>query len=341
MTAFKIALIGEAWGEAEALAKRPFVGAAGQFLDAMLLDAGIDRSHCYLTNVFNLHPAGNRLESLCDEKSSGLCIPKLPALVPGKYLKLQYAEEVPRLLAELEEVRPNLAVLLGNTACWALLEQQAISKIRGTVCYTTRLPWLKCLPTYHPASVMREYNNRHVTVLDLIKAKREAEFPELRRPLRTIHVAERVGDIREFKEKYLDSAQRISFDIETAGEQITCIGFAPSISVSLVIPFVDQRRSMGSYWPELGDELAAWNLVADILALPCEKVAQNGLYDIQYLWMKYGIPVRNAAQDTMLLHHSLQPESEKGLGFLGSVYTNEASWKADRPRGEHTIKRED
>jgi hypothetical protein len=29
----------------------------------------------------------------------------------------------------------------------------------------------------------------------------------------------------------------------------------------------------------------------------------------------------------MLLHHSMQPELEKGLGFLGSVYTDEPSWK--------------
>ena len=36
----------------------------------------------------------------------------------------------------------------------------------------------------------------------------------------------------------------------------------------------------------------------------------------------------------MLLHHALQPESEKGLAFLGSVYTNEASWKMMRQAGE-------
>jgi hypothetical protein len=42
----------------------------------------------------------------------------------------------------------------------------------------------------------------------------------------------------------------------------------------------------------------------------------------------------------MLLHHALHPESEKGLGFLGSVYTNEASWKLMRGKSE-TIKREE
>jgi hypothetical protein len=40
-----------------------------------------------------------------------------------------------------------------------------------------------------------------------------------------------------------------------------------------------------------------------------------------------GLRPANVAEDTMLLHHSLFPELPKGLGFLGSIYTNEASWK--------------
>jgi hypothetical protein len=43
----------------------------------------------------------------------------------------------------------------------------------------------------------------------------------------------------------------------------------------------------------------------------------------------------------MLLHHALQPEVQKGLGFLGSIYTEEPAWKIMRPRGKGTIKRED
>ena len=42
--------------------------------------------------------------------------------------------------------------------------------------------------------------------------------------------------------------------------------------------------------------------------------------------------MRNYADDTMLMHHALQPESNKGLGFLGSVYTNHSSWKTMRTK---------
>ena len=42
----------------------------------------------------------------------------------------------------------------------------------------------------------------------------------------------------------------------------------------------------------------------------------------------------------MLLHHSLFPELQKGLGFLGSIYTNEASWKLMRGQDDSNKKDE-
>ena len=68
-------------------------------------------------------------------------------------------------------------------------------------------------------------------------------------------------------------------------------------------------------------------------------VGQNFIYDMRFLWEQYGIPVKNAVDDTMLLHHALQPEMKKGLGFLASIYTDEASWKFMRTKD--TKKKED
>lgn len=200
---------------------------------------------------------------------------------------------------------------------------------------------MKALATYHPAAILRQYELRHVTVLDLAKAKRESAFPEVRRPIRRIWTDPSLEDCYQFYRQYIENAERISFDIETQGDQITCLGFAPAIDIALVIPFWDLRHPGGSYWRTLEEELLAWRFVAKVLAHPAPKVAQNGLYDIQFLWMKYGIAVANFADDTMLLHHSLQPESPKALGFLGSVYCDEGAWKELRNRGKHTIKHEE
>ena len=134
----------------------------------------------------------------------------------------------------------------------------------------------------------------------------------------------------------------LAVDIETRDNQITCIGFAPSAQIALVVPFEDMRKPGGSYWGSLDAELAAWEWVRHVLDLPIPKVFQNGLYDLHRLWRGYGIPVRNAEHDTMLLHHALQPESPKGLAYLGSIYTDETAWKLTvRLKHKETIKRED
>lgn len=70
------------------------------------------------------------------------------------------------------------------------------------------------------------------------------------------------------------------------------------------------------------------------------KLAQNGLYDVQYC-IRNGWPVRNFTHDTMLRHHSLYPEMEKGLGFMGTIYTDEQPWKMLRNRHRDQLKLED
>ena len=330
-----IALVGEAWGEQEEILRLPFQGASGYCLNKMLEEAGIQRADCFVTNVFNLRPKpSNDIENLCAKKAE--VSNKLPPISQGKYIRDEYLPEIERLREELADVRPNLVVALGRTAAWALLGSGAISRIRGTVSWSE---WgYKVLPTYHPAAILRQWELRATTVFDLRKASREASFPEIRRPQRSIWIEPTLEDIIYFKEAYLDRAEIIAFDIETAAEQITCIGFAPGPHEALVIPFFDPRRG-GNYWPTQHDEREAWRIVRSILGLPVPKVTQNGLYDVSYLWQRYGITVNNWADDTMLLHHALYPEAQKGLGYLGSIYTNEPAWKTMRK--VETLKRGD
>lgn len=332
-----IALVGEAWGEHEEAAQRPFVGPAGRLLDHLLTAADIRRSECFITNVFNLRPQPtNDVKNLCGPKADG--IPGFPALQAGKYVLAQYAPHLERLYAELSDVNPYVTVAFGATASWALCRTSGIRAIRGA-------PLLgqggrKVLPTYHPAAALRDYSLCPIIIADLLKARREAGFSEIRRPQREIWTAPTLGDLDLFEAQHLQGARRIACDIETKGDQITCIGFAPSPQVALVVPFFQQGAADHSYWPNAIAEAAAWAWVRRVLMDPAYQfVFQNGLYDMHFLWRRYGIPVPGAAEDTMLLHHALQPEMEKGLGFLGTLYTDEAAWKF--LRHIDTIKRED
>lgn len=334
----RICIVGEAWGAEEARQRMPFVGASGQLLTYMLEEAGINRAECLLTNCFNFQPQPkNDIANICVPKKDPRALLDLPPLSKGKYLDLAYAGELVRLFTEIDEFAPDIIVAAGGTAAWALLGDSRITKLRGTAVMSKTLTTpRKVLPIFHPAAILRDYSNRHVTVLDLMKAKRESTFPELRRPFREVWIEPNLDHMDLFFEKHLKLAERITFDIETDYEQITCIGFAPTPRVAIVVPFVDNRKPGGNYWSTIAEERAAWRWVGKVLSLPCPKVAQNALYDIHWLWRKAGIETKSFVYDTMLIHHALQPEAPKGLEFMGSVYTDEASWKLMRPKRKYS-----
>lgn len=333
----KLALVGEAFGKEEEEQGIPFVGASGKVLNGMLAQVGIQRDECFLTNVFNLRPKpSNDIKNLCGSKADG--IPGFKALQAGKYVRAEYAKELERLRNEVLNVAPHVVVCLGATPSWALLGTSGISKIRGS---TAQSPWgVKCLPTYHPAAVMRDWTLRPIVLADLEKAKREAEFPEIRRPQREIWIEPTIEDLQLFAARFIYPSDELSIDIETIGPIITCIGFAPSKSISLVVPFFDQSRPGHNYWPSFEEERLAWNFVREMCGLTKARyVGQNYLYDMHFLYRAMGITCKGQTDDTMLLSHALQPELPKGLAFLGSIFTDEASWKFMRK--VDTVKRED
>jgi hypothetical protein len=260
---------------------------------------------------------------------------------PGPYVRKDFANELARLGDELLDKNPNVIVCLGNCALWALTGQSGIGSIRGTTLLSTlTVGDFKLLPTYHPAAVLRNWDLRPVVIADLMKATRESAHPDIRRPEREIWIEPTIEDIKQFYQKHIKGCDLVSCDIESAGDRITCIGFAPSNRIALVVPFDDARRESRSYWPDSASERAAWEVVRSILEDPTiPKLFQNGAFDIAFLWRSMRIKVYGASEDTMLLSHAQQPEMLKGLGFLGSTFSDERSWKGMAKHGK-TIKRD-
>ena len=363
-----IFLVGEAMDAAEARRGVPFVGASGIELIRMLGESKLihfsptDRDYInryyttqdstmveaiwnlhpevYRTNVFALHPPRNDLEFFCGTKAEG--IPGYPPLLKSKYVRREFEPQIERLQGEILARDPDLIVCFGNTALWALAGRTGITKLRGTTLLSTHtVADFKLLPTYHPASVLRQWENRPTVIADLMKAARESQFPEIRRPHREIWIDPSIEDIREFISSHIRGCKLLSVDIETSGSRITCIGFAPSPQLALVVPFDDERSKGGSYWATRDIEAQVWRLVRSILVdRSVPKLFQNGAYDIAFLLRSMGIPVLGAAEDTMLMAHALQPEALKSLGYLGSIYSDEGAWKHMRKKYE-TIKRDE
>lgn len=384
----KILAIGEAHGREESeSAGRPFVGEAGKEMWRLLGEAwpevepGLHRHvtslHRYgiawvkeregwlaeaslaFTNVLNFRPEANKLDNVsCAKGELPQDYPKIGDISRGKYLRPEYLGELTRLREEIRACTPNLILALGNTACWAVLGEKNISQIRGTVRPAMEaLGGIKVLPTWHPASLLYEgqWSRRPIVLADLMKALREAEFPEIRRPSRRIIIEPELDDVRAFVgEVFQRPPQYLGVDTETSLGLIDTISFATSRSSALACQVGPHRIKRGEsyqtiwpqrhgqrrihYWDEAEEE-EFWHLVRQMLESPLtEKVFQNGMYDLQYL-LKMGIRPANCSEDPMLLHHALFPELQKGLGFLGSIYTAEPAWKL--MRGETDTEKRD
>lgn len=331
-----IMLVGESYSSDDEDTGRPFSGTSGWMLDQLLAPAGISRRECYVTNVFNLRAKSGDVKNLCGPKATA--IKELPALAKGLYIRAEYANQINRLYEEVKRERPNVVVAMGATAAWAFMHTTGIKPHRGAVAQscavvTERLGFpQKILPTYHPSMVQRDYSASPVVMADLDKAKRESKFPEVRRPVRNLWLYPTLADLQCYEDEYIAPASLLSIDIETKGDQITCIGFSPSADSAIVIPLFQGENK--NYWATPSDELVALNYVRRWCAMR-PSVFQNGMYDIKFLWQKYGIPMPLAAEDTMLLHHAWQPEMEKGLGFLATLYTDSPSWKHMRSGKKH------
>ncbi|NTZ08669.1 UdgX family uracil-DNA binding protein [Burkholderia metallica] len=133
-----IMLVGEQPGDQEDRAGLPFVGAAGRMLDRALDEAGIERTHVYLTNAvkhFKWEPRGKRR------------LHKTPA--QREVAACRYWLE-----RELEAVQPSVVVALGATALRAVLQDDDATLERTRAPVRTADGRL-VVATYHPSYVLR------------------------------------------------------------------------------------------------------------------------------------------------------------------------------------------
>ncbi len=123
-------LIGEAPGEQEDLQGEPFVGRAGQLLNAMLAAIGLERDQVYIANVLKCRPPNNRdpqiEETACCE---------------------------PYLVRQIELIGPRIILALGRHAAHSLLRtEMPLNKLRGRRLNYHGIP---LIVTYHPAYLLR------------------------------------------------------------------------------------------------------------------------------------------------------------------------------------------
>lgn len=332
----KVMIVGEAPGMEESKAGRPFVGQSGKELDRMLHDAGILRSECFVTNVVRERPLNNNIEHFIPVKKQDF----KPSMIHwnGKVIDPVVKQGVDMLQKEIEAVKPNLLIALGNTALWALTGNTGIVSWRGSVLESHYN--VKVLPTYHPAAVLRQYDWRFITVQDLRRAKVEMDFPEIRIPPWEFVVRPSYEQVMSILDTLLLGAEQgelpLTADVETRKGYIDCIGLAWSKLQAICIPFL-QYGDVKEYWPAEQELLIVLKL-RRLLTHPNVKIiGQNFLYDTQYIIKDFKC-VPNFHWDTMIAHHCCFPGLPKGLDFLSSMYCEfHRYWKDDLKEADYKV----
>jgi DNA polymerase len=144
----EIMFIGEGPGARENEQGRPFVGAAGKFLDQLLEQAGVTRADVWITNVVKCRPPGNR-DPLPDETET----------CTSNYLQHQ-----------IKIVNPSIIVTLGRHSMGLFFKGAKITQIHGQM---RKVDDRFVIAMYHPAAALHQMSLKPAIMADF------AKLPEL------------------------------------------------------------------------------------------------------------------------------------------------------------------
>lgn len=288
----------------------PFIGRAGYVLDDALIEAGIQRSECYITNA-------------------------VKHMLPPKRKNLRKGEiDACRMFLEMEiqHVKPKVIVALGGDAINWFTGIKTVRDQRGRPLqlgeeYGSAI----LMPTYHPASFLHTGSDPQVMVDDLKSAKALlADDAELDYSDVTIVTSPEgfSGLIEDIK----NAQNKVAFDIETTGlcphcEEITDIVFSAREGAAYIVPIIELRNEE---WVQVAPDKVveqAYDLIRDPDIL---NISHGGGFDYKFLYGK-GIIDYEAMQtwfwDTQYGRHAMIDEHPPmTLEYLVANHTSMAAW---------------
>ncbi len=159
----EIMFIGEGPGFHENEQGRPFVGAAGKFLDQLLAQAGVTRADVFIGNVVKCRPPGNR--------------DPLPEELAACDVHLE---------AQIKAINPSIIVTLGRFSMNKFIPGAKISAIHGQM---RKAGDRFVIPMFHPAAALHQAALKPAILADF--AKLPEQLKEARAALGRIDTAEK------------------------------------------------------------------------------------------------------------------------------------------------------
>lgn len=291
----RVMLVGEAPGANEARQGLPFIGEAGQLLNKLLTRAGLHREQVFVTNAVRCSPIGKKKP---DVQAINAC--------------RQY------LVNEIERVKPEMIIALGNYPLRSLCGVSGITKYRGQMQRLAKKSFgevdIPVMPTFHPAFALegRSPHAQQDIVQDLVTAMRHLDggFKTIDTPF-TLYpqAAENVPDL---------TSPLWSFDIETNArppEDENCVTWFLAIddgqNIVLFPPgYVSDAVALMKSYYDGGGNLVGHN------SSGFDRVILKELYDTDL-----------RCHDTQLLAHLLDEEQSLKLENLAVKYLGVEPWK--------------
>lgn len=144
----EVVFIGEAPGKKEDEAGRPFIGAAGKFLNEMLGNIKMEREDIYITNIVKYRPPDNRDPEPNEKEDCNEWF-----------------------INELKIIDPKLIIFLGRHSMLRFFPQEKISDLHGKLLIknTPELGKQAFMPLYHPAAALYNGGMRETLIKDFNK----------------------------------------------------------------------------------------------------------------------------------------------------------------------------
>ena len=140
-----VVFIGEAPGKQESVSGRPFIGRSGQLLRGLIRESGFLETDVFITST----------------------VKYLPKRGTPTQKDIDHGRE--HLMAQFAVIQPKIVILLGSTACKAVLgEPKKVLKDHGTI---LDKDGVRYLITIHPAAVLRFTKYKPLMVGDFKKIK--------------------------------------------------------------------------------------------------------------------------------------------------------------------------
>lgn len=320
----QLVICGEAPGRTENQYQKPFIGKTGEVLDELLIKAGISREACYITNVVKYQPPLNDFKKL-------------------NLIGVDLEQSIKELWEfELNQLKPNCILAVGNEALKALTGKSGILQYRGSI-LLAKDGVTKVVPTVHPAALFpkasesyddedsSEYSGAlpwtYIKLIqhDITRAVEESATRSLVLPERHLVVAKNSLDVQRFFDEYahLDKA---ASDIESINCVPVCVGFAFNKHHALSIPML--RHIGNNKLTDMGirDLSECWRII-DTQLRRLRLIGHNFKYD-EFKLSLVGLACPNVYSDTLIKTRVIFPELPgKYLYVVSSLWTREPFYK--------------